>query len=76
METEATITIGYKTAFHIAKLLKESRRALDREIKTAKDNAVGELTLNVLRTKRKAVKAAYDELKAAGVELEDTTIVL
>ncbi|GEM_PF-6801370 len=67
------LSISMNSASTIATCLKEAMRNIDRELKKTKDSAVGEMTLAVLHTKRKALRAAYDELKAAGLEV-DTTI--
>ncbi|HTT08126.1 MAG TPA: hypothetical protein VMH34_04985 [Gammaproteobacteria bacterium] len=74
MKTAPQITIRKEAALIMARCLKESIRAIDRELKKTKDTAVGEMTMAVLHTKRKALRSAYDELKAAGLEMEDTTI--
>lgn len=73
MKNAQQISISMQTASTIASCLKDAMRTIDRELKKTKDSAVGEMTIAVLHTKRKALRAAYDELKHAGLEV-DTTI--
>ena len=73
MKNTQQISISMQSASTIASCLKDGMRTIDRELKKTKDSAVGEMTIAVLHTKRKALRAAYDELKQAGLEV-DTTI--
>jgi hypothetical protein len=72
---QSKVTLPYETAAQIAVLLKEDMRAIDREIRKNKSAAGGEMSLNLMRDRRKTVRGAYDALKRAGVATEDTTIV-
>ncbi|MGE0383258.1 MAG: hypothetical protein AB7Q97_00915 [Gammaproteobacteria bacterium] len=75
MQTEPPIQLPYPAAFQITKVLREDLRSIDREIRKCKSENAGETTMSVLRQRRKSVRSAYDALKSAGVETEDTTIV-